>query len=140
MCDFLGKDKRLIHIKDKSESSRLSHLFNQGLVSAVIMKRDGPFRDRLRTRIGEQPGGGDYVNLVPVASTELKPSDYTVVFGVLVNGSPKKEPKLPFFSLISFRHAARRIRDELGYKVAFAWIKKPAAGAGKKAERKKKAD
>ena len=137
VCDFLSKDRRLIHIKDKSESSRLSHLFNQGLVSAVTMKRDGPFRDRLRTRIAEQPGGSDYVDLVPEASTELRPSDYTVIFGVLVNGSPKKEPSLPFFSLISLRHAARRIADELGYKVAFAWIKKPAAGASKKAERKK---
>lgn len=138
VCDFLSKDRRLIHIKDKSESSRLSHLFNQGLVSAVVMKRDGPFRDRLRTKIKEQPGGDDYVNLVPDAGTEVKPNDYTVIFGVLVNGSPKKEPSLPFFSLISFRHAARRIADELGYKVAFAWIKKPAAGTAKKAERKKK--
>ncbi|KQY95061.1 MULTISPECIES: DUF6119 family protein [unclassified Brevundimonas] len=138
VCDFLGKDKRLIHIKDKSESSRLSHLFNQGLVSAIALKRDGPFRDRVRTKIAEQPGGADYVDLVPAAGTHLVPADYTVVFGVLVNGSPKKEPRLPFFSLITFRHAGRRIADELGYKVAFAWIKKPAAGVGKKAERQKK--
>ena len=74
---------------------------------------------------------------MPEAGTELRPSEYTVIFGVLVNGSPKKEPSLPFFSLISLRHAARRIADELGYKVAFAWIKKPAAGTSKKAERKK---
>lgn len=139
VCDFLGKDRRIIHIKDKSESSRLSHLFNQGLVSAVVMKRDGPFRDRLRKKIGEQPDGGDYIDLIPGADTEVKPSDYTVVFGVLVNGFKKREPTLPFFSLISFRHAARRIADELGYKVAFAWIKKPAASLAKKAERKKKA-
>ena len=85
VCDFLSKDRRLIHIKDKSESSRLSHLFNQGLVSAVTMKRDRPFRDRLRTRIAEQPDGSDYVDLVPDAGTEVSPSDYTVIFLSLIH-------------------------------------------------------
>jgi uncharacterized protein (TIGR04141 family) len=62
----------------------------------------------------------------------LTASDYKVVFGVLVNASGDHEPMLPFFSLISFRHAGRRIADELGYKLAFSWIKKAGAGAGKK--------
>lgn len=139
VCDFLGKDKRLIHIKDKSESSRLSHLFNQGLISAVILKRDPAFRDRVRQKIAEQPGGAEYEALIPPSGTPLLASDYTVVFGVLVNASGDQDPVLPFFSLISFRHVSRRIADELGYKVAFAWIKKAGVGAGKKLARAKKA-
>jgi uncharacterized protein (TIGR04141 family) len=139
VCDFLGKDKRLIHIKDKAESSRLSHLFNQGLISAVTLKRDRSFRDRVRQEIVKQPGGADYERLIPPSGTELLASDYKVVFGVLVNSSVQHEPTLPFFSLISFRHAARRIADELGYKVAFAWIRKPGAGIGKKPARGDKA-
>ena len=139
-CDFLGKDGRLIHIKDKTDSSRLSHLFSQGLVSAVILKRDAPFRDRVREQIGKQPGGADYGDVIPASTSAMTASDYKVVFGVLVNASGATEPALPFFSLISFRHAARRIADELGYKVAFAWIRKAGVGAGKKPERAKKGD
>jgi uncharacterized protein (TIGR04141 family) len=32
VCDFLSKDGQLIHVKDKTSSSRLSHLFSQGTV------------------------------------------------------------------------------------------------------------
>lgn len=140
VCDFLGKDGRLIHIKDKTDSSRLSHLFNQGLVSAVTLKRDAPFRDRVREQIGNQPGGNDYGDVIAASTETMTAGDHKVVLGVLVNASGATEPALPFFSLISFRHAARRIADELGYKVAFAWIKKPGVGAGKKPERAKKGD
>ncbi len=135
VCDLLGKDRRLIHIKDKTESSRLSHLFNQGLISAVTLKRDPAFRDRVRAEIAKQPNGAEYEDLIPPSGTALSASDYRVVFAVLVNASPHHEPTLPFFSLISLRHVARRIADELGYKVAFAWIKKPGVGTGKKPER-----
>lgn len=137
VCDFLGKNGRLVHIKDKSESSRLSHLFNQGVVSAVILKRDADFRDRVNLRIAEQPGGADYAAVIPGSKDKFDPTSHTVIFGVLVNDAGK-EPKLPFFSLITFRHAARRITDELGYPVAFAWIKKPGVSAGVKATRRKK--
>lgn len=140
VCDFLGKDGRLIHIKDKTDSSRLSHLFSQGLVSAVTLKRDAPFRDRVREQIAKQPGGADYGEVIPASTATMTASDHQVVFGVLVNASGANQPALPFFSLISFRHAARRIADELGFKVAFAWIKKPGVGAGKQPERAKKGE
>ncbi|WP_294248218.1 DUF6119 family protein [uncultured Sphingomonas sp.] len=132
VCDFLSKGGALIHIKDKSESSKLSHLFNQGLVSSVVLKRDGKFRDAVRAKIAAQPGGAVFEDIIPAADQPFDTSKFTVVFGVLVNAAPGKDLKLPFFSLISFRHAARRIANELGYGVAFAWIKKPGVGAGKK--------
>lgn len=137
VCDFLGKDKRLIHIKDKAASSRLSHLFNQGLVSAVTLRRHPAFRDGVKARIAEQPLGADYSATIAGAAEQFTPADYKAVFGVLVNPPAQGEPKLPFFSLISFRHAARGI-EEMGYKVAFAWIKKAGAGAGKPVKRVKK--
>lgn len=51
VCDFLADDGALIHIKDQTSSSRLSHLFNQAAVSARVMKMDAAFRDRVRDKI-----------------------------------------------------------------------------------------
>ena len=138
VCDFLGKDKRLIHVKDKSASSRLSHLFSQGLVSAVTLRRHPTFRDGVRAKIAEQPEGANYGAVLAAAGDTFTPSDHKVVFGVLVNAPAQGEPRLPFFSLISFRHAARGIQ-EMGYRLAFAWVKKAGVGAGEKAKRAKKA-
>jgi uncharacterized protein (TIGR04141 family) len=136
ICDFLGADGRLIHIKDKTDSSRLSHLFNQGLVSAIVLKRDPSFRDRVLTEIAKQPGGGSFSGVIAGGRVPFSADKHKVVFGVLTTTPEGKAPQLPFFSLISLRHTARRIADELGYKVAFSWVRKPAPGAGKKRTRK----
>ncbi|TAJ64005.1 DUF6119 family protein [Brevundimonas sp.] len=135
VCDFLGADGRLIHIKDKTESSRLSHLFNQGLVSAIVLKRDAPFRDRVLAEVAKQPGGGAFSTAVAASNAPFDADRHKVVFGVLTTTPEGKAPQLPFFSLISLRHAARRIADELGYKVAFSWVRKPGVGVGKKRKR-----
>jgi uncharacterized protein (TIGR04141 family) len=44
VCDLLTKEKQLVHIKDGTDSSVLSHLFSQGSVSAITLKRDNGFR------------------------------------------------------------------------------------------------
>lgn len=136
VCDFFGETRRFIHIKDKTSSSRLSHLFSQGAVSAVVFKRDQALRTALVNLVAAQPNGAKFAALLPQAGDAVVAGDFTVVFGVLVNSPGGKEPKLPFFSLVSFRQAARQIRDELGFKLQFAWVKKPSAGAGKKVTKK----
>lgn len=135
VCDFLGSDGRLIHIKDKTESSRLSHLFNQGVVSAIVLKRDAPFRDRVVAEIAKQPSGAGFSTVIAAGGSQFAADKHKVVFGVLTTTPEGKTPQLPFFSLISLRHAARRITDELGYKVAFSWIRKPGVGEGRKRKR-----
>jgi hypothetical protein len=51
-----------------------------------------------------------------------------VVYAVLATGSIAR---LPFFSLIAFRQAARELQA-LGYKYAFAWVEKSAGKSTKK--------
>ena len=136
VCDFFGDTRRFIHIKDKTSSSRLSHLFSQGAVSAVVFKRDQGLRSALVDLVIAQPNGAKFATLLPQVGDAVVASDFTVVFGVLVNRADGKEPKLPFFSLVSFRQAARQIRDELGFKLQFAWVRKPSAGAGRKVAKK----
>ena len=133
-CDFLGRDRQLIHIKDKTSSSRLSHLFSQGTVSARVLAIDPPSRDSVRAKVvavqGET-GQAGYEDILPKSDEDFTRSDFTVVYGVIV---ASEQPKLPFFSLVSFRQAARELHA-LGYGYAFAWIEKPKTASKGKAKR-----
>lgn len=133
-CDFPGLGRHLIHIKDKTSSSRLSHLFSQGTVSARVLAIDPPSRNSVRAAVAAaqaETGQTGYENIIPKADEAFTRSDFTVVYGVIVASA---QPRLPFFSLVSFRQAARELQA-LGYQYAFAWIEKPASGAKGKAKR-----
>ena len=124
VCDFISREKHLIHVKNKTSSSRLSHLFNQGTVTARVLILDSQSRDKVRDKIKEvelETKKTGYESILPPSTKEFHSSDFTVVYAVLSTGSV---PKLPFFSLVSFRQAARELRA-LGYKHAFSWIEKP---------------
>jgi uncharacterized protein (TIGR04141 family) len=92
-CAFLALPGHFIHIKDQSTSSKLSHLFNQGFVSARVFKTDGPFRTTLRANVLEVSNnrlGGD----LPGETDRVNASKFTVVFVVLREQPGKAEPKL----------------------------------------------
>lgn len=134
VCDFLDRDSRLIHVKDKTSSSRLSHLFSQGTVSGRVLILDGTARDKVRKRISEvqgQTGQTGFDEIISSANAEFRPADFTVVYAVIGTGA---EEKLPFFSMVTLRQAARELQA-LGYQSAFSWIKKPAAAGKKKAKK-----
>ena len=117
-CDFLDKDSRIIHVKDKTSSSRLSHLFNQGTVSGRILIVDGAARDLVRGKISEveaETGQADFADIIPTAASNFQSRDYTIVYAVIGTGDV---PKLPFFSLVTLRQAVRDLKA-LGYKAAF---------------------
>jgi len=135
VCDFLTKDKRLVHVKDKTSSSRLSHLFSQGTVSGRVLVLDGPARDKIKERVKQvegETGQTGFMGVIPDASTKFQASDFTVVFAVLSVGD---KPKLPFFSLVTFRQAVRDLSVP-GFNYAFAWIEKPVAEPKKKEKSK----
>ena len=137
MCDFLTAAKAVIHVKDKTSSSRLSHLFNQGTVSARVLILDGAARKKTRARIvaveAETKQTG-FVDVISDEGQEFVPADFTIVFAVLAIGN---KPKLPFFSLVTLRQAANELKA-LGYKCAFAWVEKPPS-EGKKVTKEKSA-
>lgn len=133
-CDFLDKNARVIHVKDKTSSSRLSHLFNQGTVSGRVLIGDAAARDLLRGRIDEaqaDTGQTGFADVIPSANESFQPRDYTIVYAVIGTGD---DAKLPFFSLVTLRQAVREL-IVMGYKAAFAWIKKPAAAGTKPAKK-----
>lgn len=138
ICDFLGRNRHIIHIKNETSSSRLSHLFNQGTVSARVLAVDHPSRDSVRNKVADvqrETGQTGYEKIIPKSNEAFTRSEFTVVYGVIVASA---QPKLPFFSLVSFRQAAQELIG-LDYKYAFAWIEKPNSSAKRNAKRSTKA-
>ena len=124
VCDLISRKKELIHVKNKTSSSRLSHLFKQGTVSAQVLAGDSQSRNMTRKKIKEvelETNRTGYESILPASNEEFHPSEFTVVYAVL---STRSEPRLPFFSLLSFRQAVQYLQM-LGYGCAFSWIEKP---------------
>ena len=126
-CDFLSSDKQFIHLKDGHGSAPISHLWNQGVVSAEAFVRDDKFRKDLRAaaqsrqRKFKKTG---FDKLLPDGRSKPVPSEFTVVFGVMRSRYKRSTALgLPFFSKISLRAIAERI-ELMGYKVEVHLIEK----------------
>jgi uncharacterized protein (TIGR04141 family) len=125
-CDFLSRTRQLIHLKDSETSSPLSHLWNQGLISAETMKRDSAFRAGFRRVAGQREREFRVIGFVELLPTtgRIVPSDYTVVYGVLKKkGTRSGTLDIPFFSKVALRAAADRI-SLMGYQVELHLIEK----------------
>jgi uncharacterized protein (TIGR04141 family) len=123
MCDLIDKSQTLIHVKDEVSSSRLSHLFAQGTVSARCLATEPSARDLLIAKILEVQDGTEkrgFEQVLPDSNAEFSRSDYTIAYAVI---SKTERNSLPFFSLVSFRQAARELTG-LGFKFSFGWIER----------------
>jgi uncharacterized protein (TIGR04141 family) len=126
-CDFFSSEKQFIHLKDGHGSAPISHLWNQGVVSAESLVRDKKFRKDLRhaaKRRQKKLKKSGFDTLLPDERSKLNPADFAVVFAIM-RGRYKKSGKLgiPFFSKISRRPAAERIRL-MGFNVEVHLVEK----------------
>jgi len=127
-CDFLSRRKEFIHLKDGHGSAPISHLWNQGLVSAESFISDEVFRKSMRgSAIKRQKGCKKSKNLIycfQMAAQKVTPADYKVVFGIMRHPYQRsKQLGLPFFSKVSLRAVANRIQL-MGYAVEVHLIEK----------------
>lgn len=115
ICDVLTNKNQMIHVKKYSGSSVLSHLFNQGFVSATLLKK------------GEKDfliKGNEQIKKL-TDSTEFELSNnkqYEIVYGI-ISKETDNLPNIPFFSKISFCS----VRDKLklyGFDCSIKAIKK----------------
>jgi uncharacterized protein (TIGR04141 family) len=113
-CDLYTQDGKLIHLKRYSGSSALSHLFNQGMNSAKVMKSDLDFVQKVNE---ELPAS----HRLPIEQP-INPRDYEVVFGIISATAEDLPDKLPFFSKISLMRAMEDIQRVMGYSASFAGI------------------
>lgn len=121
LCDVMSMGRDLVHVKRKSLSQQLSHLFNQGANSAELLFFDGTFRNNAREVIeSEEAENGKigFKNKISPSSATHVPSDFTIIFAVI---SKSAKPKIPFFSLISLRRNVEPL-ERFGYKFKFCWI------------------
>jgi uncharacterized protein (TIGR04141 family) len=111
-CDLLSSDVDLLHVKRYSQSSALSHLFAQGLVSGELFQMDASFREEVNKKL---PRG----RKLPNPKIRPKQGELRVVFAII--SDRRGDLKLPFFSRLNLKHAARRL-EAYGFRVAKAKI------------------
>lgn len=123
-CDLLSTDGSLVHVKRKSRSSTLSHLFAQGHVSAAALV-DGTLRDQVRSAIQAAAGTTDpseWLQFVPPSTSNLERDRVTVTYAVIADSKATGVEWLPFFSRLTLMQTMRDL-NRLGFaKVALVRI------------------
>jgi uncharacterized protein (TIGR04141 family) len=115
-CDILLSTKKIIHVKRKSGSSTLSHLFNQGSVSGELLQADEGFRTEVRKSLASDPV---FSGIIP--ARDLQPSLYEIAYAIMAPPPRGNRHFLPFFSQVSFRRAAEHLSAR-GYEVSLTRV------------------
>lgn len=131
-CDLamFGENQRdLIHVKRFGRSSKLSHLFYQGMNSARLFRCSPEFRKCLSATI---EGDSEVARKL---AKEPEAREYRVVFAIASSSTSKLH--LPLFSRLALKQAISEL-DGLGFRTAVAKIEVPQDERGLKKEKKKK--
>ncbi|MBK1827358.1 TIGR04141 family sporadically distributed protein [Haloferula rosea] len=119
-CDLLSSGCELVHVKKRSGSATLSHLFAQGSVAADLFLQDQGLRAAVRQNL-TTAGKTGHAALIP--PDRPVPNDFEVVYAVLVKpGRRAWPPPLPFFSAVNLMHHATRIQN-LGFRVSIRHVR-----------------
>lgn len=117
-CDLFSDSRELIHVKRYGGSSApLSHLFNQGSVSAQLWRGDSDFRKKVNAKLPKS-------HKVHDSSKAPDPSQFPIVFAIVSRSTQPINKSLPFFSRLSLRNVARQL-SMLGYGVSVLKIEQP---------------
>lgn len=116
ICDIYNVQREFIHIKDGGSSSKLSHLFNQGYVSASMFLSDVLYRDDIVKKLRDNRK----VRLARTINNNPVAGNYTIVYRVLKGG---RQLTLPFFTKVVIVDMYRRIKS-MGYKFRLEWLQK----------------
>ena len=105
-CDLATADRKLIHVKRKSRSSTLSHLFAQGLQSAETFYADQVFLERLKAKAH---GEISVAAAALIPNAKPTPNDWKVIYAIISESNGAWPASLPFFSQLNFRNTAERL-------------------------------
>jgi len=111
-CDLYSRSRVMVHVKRDGGSSVLSHLFNQGLVSAEAFIQDAEFREKVNKKLPA-------THKIGATHRRPRPDRFEVAFAIA--GKTRDRLALPFFSKVSLRHVARRL-GAIGYRVTLTNI------------------
>jgi uncharacterized protein (TIGR04141 family) len=121
LCDLLTDERVLLHTKPyKNGSGALSHLFRQGEMAGELFCREPEFRGAARVHL--EGMDAVVVDLIPDAPPDAR--QYTLRFGIIAKRRAQSGGfDIPFFSKVSFQHAARRL-SAYGYTVDVCFIER----------------
>jgi uncharacterized protein (TIGR04141 family) len=108
VCDLYTMDRKFVHVKRSGASSTLSHLFNQGTVSADLMVHEPGFRRQFQEKLPLNYRWGN-------PDDGIDPKQFEVCYAIV--SRPSQELKLPFFSKISLRAAVKNLQ-QMGFRVS----------------------
>jgi uncharacterized protein (TIGR04141 family) len=118
VCDLLTAQRQFVHVKRKTRSATLSHLFAQGVVAAESFLYDAVFRQDARELVEAQQRA-----MVDVIPTGRPPADqYEVAYAVIAGRLDEWPKTLPFFSQVNLCNAADRLR-RLGFRVSITGVR-----------------
>lgn len=117
VCDVFTSARQFVHLKRRTRSSTLSHLFAQGTGSAQAFVTDRTFRELARVAISDTPCGTEA--FFPTDQPTAR--DYTVVYAVVTAGDGPLASQLPFLSQLTLSQAAKQLRG-WGYEIALARV------------------
>ncbi len=118
-CDLFSKSKQLIHIKRKTRSATLSHLFAQGTVSAQLFVQDTEVRKQVKKIIRQFAPAGGFLQHIP--DGRPKPEEFEIIYAIVTKPNAKWPLSLPFFSQINLMHSCKLL-DGLGFKFSLTRI------------------
>ncbi len=118
-CDIFTKDKHFIHVKKKSSSSTLSHLFAQGRISGEAFISDREFRKGARRNLTTEARLDP--NLIPLTN-KIKSSEYEIVYAFISSSDKELVESLPFFSLLNLKQSFHNLSSMMGYEVSICKI------------------
>jgi uncharacterized protein (TIGR04141 family) len=113
-CDLYTNTKEMIFVKRYGDSSVLSHLFAQGVVSAETFRREKKFRDLINRHLPATHALAGQVE-------EMNPQEFTVTFAIISDSARALHDSLPFFSKVNLRNAVKLLESN-GYEVRLAKI------------------
>ncbi|MDB7102747.1 MULTISPECIES: TIGR04141 family sporadically distributed protein [Enterococcus] len=112
--DIFTRDKKFIHVKKNDSSSKLSHFFSQGTVSAQLLSSDSEFRNHINKQVKEKLG-----------KNFLKANAQNQVYEVVYANVDKREKEifeiLPFFSMVSLAQSLDQLK-QMQYKYSLMKI------------------
>jgi len=111
-CDLFTSDGDIVHVKRYGQSSVLSHLFAQGLISGECFRGDKNFRAQVNKLLPKS-------HTLTCINDGPKPGQFRVVYAVISDREGVLQ--IPFFSRLNVKNAAKRL-EMYGFRVAKAKI------------------
>lgn len=120
ICDILTERGEFVHVKRKTQSATLSHLFSQGRISPEVFRRDPEVRERLRARLSATHPG--IAGRIPDSASRVRTEEFEVVYGVITADPGGFPHNLPFFSRLNLLRTYEYLTGTLGYRASVLGI------------------